>query len=295
MKRFRFCRVMISLVILPALSKASETIVWYSLNFSPAFIVEGPYQNQGYLDLVQKEIVKALPTYHHVYKQGNFARIIKEMQTDDNVCSVSLLKTPEREQFIEYSIAHSLILANSLIVKKASVEKLIPYLTSNNAVDLDSLLGSRTFVLGLAKGRKYGAELDAILNKHRDSGLIYQRASGDQSKGLIRMLLSDRRDIEGILGYPEEAQYVLKQSHFDDKQVVSYLVEGSPAYILGYMGCSKSSLGQTVIGQMESLIKENRAGKFAAFYQQWQAQANKSAHQQLLQQVFIDKPDESYQ
>lgn len=77
--------------------------------------------------------------------------------------------------------------------------------------------------------------------------------------------------------------------------MVSYLVEGSPAYILGYMGCSKSSLGQTVIGQMESLIKENRAGKFAAFYQQWQAQANKSAHQQLLQQVFIEKPDESYQ
>jgi len=256
---------MILLVILPALSKASETIVWYSLNFSPAFIVEGPYQNQGYLDLVQKEIVKALPTYHHVYKQGNFARIIKEMQTDDNVCSVSLLKTPEREQFIEYSIAHSLILANNLTVKKTSVEKLIPYLTSNNTVDLDSLLGSRTFVLGLAKGRKYGAELEAILNKHRDSGFIYQRASGDQTKGLIRMLLSDRRDIEGILGYPEEVQYVLKQTLYDDKQVVSYLVEGSPAYVLGYMGCSKSSLGQTVTGQLESLIRENRGVNLLLF------------------------------
>lgn len=290
MKRFYFCGIVFLWIFLPLLSKASETITWYTTNISPLFIDEDQHQQRGYLYLIQKEIVNVLPTYHHLYKEGNFARIIKEIKTNDHVCSVSLLKTPEREQFIAFSIAHSLILANSLIVKKDRVEKLLPYLNHNNAVDLDALLSSGNFVLGLAKGRKYGTELETILKKYRYSSTIYQRASTEQSEGLIRMLLLGRRNIEGILGYPEEVQYVLKQANIDDAQLVSYPIQGTPAYLLGYVGCSKGKLGQAVIRQIETVIRKHRANEFSVFHQQWLPQASKETYHKLLKQAFIDEP-----
>ncbi len=170
----------------------------------------------------------------------------------------------------------------------SSLSILLPYLSSNHTVDLDSLLRSTSFVLGLAKGRKYGAELEAILRKCRDSNAIYQRASMEQSEGLLRMLYSGRRNIEGILGFPEEVQYALKQANIDDQQIVSYAIEGTARYLLGYMGCSKSTLGQTVTRQIEPLLRENRTDKFSGFHQQWLPQASKMAYQELLQRAFID-------
>lgn len=248
---------------------ASETIVWIHSDFPPYNISTGKDKGQGSVDLVEKLLIEALPNYQHVRINANYARMTKEIRTKKNVCSAGLVKTPERSKYTEYSIPYSIALANRLITNTEN-SKLLHSHINNQSVDLDSLLKSQTFLLGISKGRRYGGGIDHTLEKHKDSPAIFERVGNDQLEGLIKMLAISDRPINGILGYNSaEVSYISRKLGIDAKQFKYYSIKGGAPYNLGYVGCSKSTLGRTVINQINQIVAKVRKNKIADIFGKW--------------------------
>jgi uncharacterized protein (TIGR02285 family) len=288
MKLLYFCGLIIFVMIFAPFLKAEETIEWIRSDFPPVYILDGKYKDQGSSDLIQKFLIDSLPNYRHVQSTANFARIMEEIRNKENVCCAALLKTPEREKFTEFSVAQCVLLTNRLIIKRQDISQLRLYITKDQTVNLNSLLQTGTFTLGVAKGRRYGKNIGQILKKYYGSNTVYERAGEDQLKGLIKMLLSGTRDISGILGYTNEVHYNSKQLAIDANQLKSYPIEGSPPYILGYIGCSKSDFGKIVISQINRIVEEARMNQIAEFYEKWLDQEVSTKYRGFVKEAFTE-------
>ena len=166
--RFRLpVRVLFALIllVLPARAAERETVTWMEAVFPPFFIQHGVSAGQGYGDVVSAILREQLTGYEHQTITTNITRHFYKFKQGENVCSVGLYRTPEREAFMHFSIPSFLTLPAVLIVRKDRYAAF----GGRPSVRLDTVLSRQDLTIGLARDRSYGPATDAILRKHGGS------------------------------------------------------------------------------------------------------------------------------
>ena len=221
---------------------ASKIINWYVYDRPPSHFLSGPKAGQGYLDRLLAITIKDLNEYRHITVKATIARGLREMKQGKNACHLSIFKTPQRELFTQFSIAHIMSPNLRVIISK----KLVNELNLPKTVSVDMLFSRYKLKAIKLPERSYTEHVDKIFSKYPE--FLYNRPTLSES-GLYKMLKSGRVDF--LIAVPTSANYLLDDSasEFD-----SLAIEGIEKYGVAYIGCSNTAWGKKVIQKINTVL-----------------------------------------
>lgn len=240
-------------------------IFWLHPEQPPLIITKGYGTGMGTIDRMEAFFKAHLTSCRHRYESGNYERILRMIKKKENACCIPLYKTPDREQFIEFSLPYQIVLSNALIIQDSGRKKIEPFLNHDGKVSLEALL-ARGLRIGVAKGRIYRGIIDETLSRYRNTPSVVEHDSPEQMiNSLVAMMVSGR--IDALIAYPMEAQYVAKSMQI---KVLSLPVAGMDDYGLTSVGCSKTKAGKEIIRKLNTIILKHRtAPEFMDYTEHW--------------------------
>lgn len=291
----RISFLLLTLVILglyPPGVTARDSVTWMEAIAPPFFIHEGEHKGQGYEDVITKILMENLPEYSHDTMTANLSRHYYNFKKGQKVCNVGLYKTPEREKFLYFSIPSFFTLPTVLIIKK---NRLADF-GGSKTVRLASLLESGKIVIGTAKNRSYGTYVDEILNGYKNQGNIFVFEGEELSENFFQMLKLDRLDV--LISLPEEAVYQAEKLGIKDEIMTLTIEENQLGYDswFGYVACSKTPWGKTIIEKINRILMEQRPTKqYRAAYERWLDTSSLKSYRTLYKDIFlrVTTPDQN--
>ncbi len=251
-----FILLAVFITLVPRPLPAAETIIWLNDNLPPAFISEGPGKGEGIVDGVVSIYKKHLPEYEHRHVVANMARIISMMKQGENACYAGFFKTPEREEFVHFSLPNLIALSNSLVIERSGAEKMFG---NRSSISLEEMLKKENLKPGITKDRSYGEVIDSLLNRYRDNNNKYTVRAGENSLlGLLQMLENKR--IDYTIGFPWEVSYIADRLGKRNKFSVFPIEETKDSqWTRNYIGCTKNSWGEVVIEKINAILLKVRS------------------------------------
>nr|WP_321465412.1 TIGR02285 family protein [uncultured Desulfobulbus sp.] len=291
MLKVLFFMIVLCLGLLPSADQrwalAQENLVWMEAVLPPFFIKSGLNQEQGYGDVIAKILQKHMPEYRHEEINTNITRHFYMFKQKEQVCSVGLYRTPEREQFMYFSMPSFITLPPVIIIKKENIHKF----SKKTTVSLDQVLGNGALMIGLAKDRSYGNTLDEILKRHEGQANVVEFTGQELSLNLFKMLLLGRLD--GLIGLPEEALYQAEQMGVRDQFITLTLSENLHNYDgwMSCVACSKTPWGKAVIARVNKVLQEQRPTEaYRAAYERWLDPNSIAEYRRAYAEVFLQTP-----
>lgn len=272
------------LLMAPAQLLAKDSVSWMEAVFPPFLIQSGVNQEKGYGDVVTDILQEHLAEYEHEEVITNITRHFYKFKQGEKVCSVGLYRTPEREEFMYFSVPSFLTLPPVIVIKKDSLAKF----GNQTTVSLDAVLNNKEIMIGLAKDRSYGATLDTILERHMGQPNLVEFTGTELSLNLFKMLTRNRLD--GLVGLPEEALYQAEQMGIRDQLVTLTLVENQQNYNgwMSSVGCSKNAWGKQVIDRVNAILLEQRpTERYRAAYERWLDPNSIEQYRKVYKDVFL--------
>lgn len=270
----------------PALGLAKDSVTWLEAVMPPYFIQSGTLKDQGYGDQITRLIQEGLPDYHHEEVVTNITRHFYKFKQGEKVCSVGLFRTPEREEFMHFSMPSFLTLPAVIIIRKETLAQF----AGQTTVRLAEVLNQQTFTLGLAKDRSFGVNVDEVLKKHRGTNTTVEVSGPELSLNLFKMLMKGRLD--GILGLPEEAFYQAEQLGIRDQLMTLTIEENLNGYEawLSSVGCSKNAWGKAIIEKINAVLLAQRpTDRYRAAYERWLDPNAIEQYRKVYKEVFLEK------
>lgn len=241
-------------LLVPAFAEEGPDFTWLVVDLPPFSIVKGPQAHSGYVDQVITLLQPQFAGYRHTIVYGNSSRIEQEMRRGRNTCTVSMLRTPEREQYMVFSKPFLRIMPNGIITLRSQIARITNGHDNAAPLALTDLMADKRLTLGLAQGRVYGARLDREIEAaiQQGSGHIQILSGSNVNEGLYRLL--QRKAIDYMIGYPEEEQYL--SQHYTNPQPTAYLaISENVSLIDHYFGCAKTPWGRQRVEQMDRLLE----------------------------------------
>ncbi|WP_319585948.1 TIGR02285 family protein [uncultured Desulfobulbus sp.] len=275
--------LLVSLSALPA-SATKDSITWMEVSMPPYFIQEGPDKNQGYGDLVSAILEEQLPEYEHFEMVTNVIRHFDKFKQGEKVCSVGLYKTPEREEFMHFSIPSFLTLPPVMITRKDTLSDF----GSRSSIKLEDILRDKKIIIGLSKDRSYGIQIDRLLKQYKDRENLIVYAGQELSANYFKMLMLKR--IDGLIGLPDEAMYHAEKLGMRDQLATLIIEENQQGYEgwLCAVGCSKNEWGRAVIDKINKILLEQRpTDRYRGAYERWLDANSLQRYRTIYQEVFL--------
>lgn len=263
---------------------SAPLVEWYLIDLPPIQIATGDLRGKGYTDRIRWRLIAGLPHYRHRIKLANVQRIVADIKAKPNICNPAFLRTPEREQFMEFADPLHAQYSNGAIVLRQRMEGLARYITADGALAVDALLdaGSNSH-LAVQSGRSYGTALDGLAEKARQANRLVVLTSARPAEAKLGLLEKGRVDVAFL--YPIELELTLRNT--GQKNLYEYLpVAGNGAYTLNYLACSKSPLGKQVIEEANAIVARERDGFFASAYREWLPASNLRMHADFHRSTF---------
>ncbi|WP_072682695.1 hypothetical protein [Arcobacter sp. LA11] len=231
---------------------------WHITKFPPFMNINDKHKDGICIDAMNTAINK-LTDYEHKISMVPFSRTMEEIKTSNLICAPCLLKNKDREDYIYFSKSFTaLAMQLGLVVKSKSIEKIKKYISNENDVDLEKLLDSNIFKLGIANGRSYSFDIDNIIKKYEGKKNLYKRSGANISDGFIQMMIVDR-DIDGTIIYNTKLDILLKKYKKElKKDFVFIKIKNLPNFNHVYIGCSKSKDSQEFINSLNNNILDIR-------------------------------------
>nr|WP_320010504.1 TIGR02285 family protein [uncultured Desulfobulbus sp.] len=262
-----------------------DTIVWMEAVLPPFFILSGPYKEQGYGDVITHLLQEGMPEYNHEEINTNISRHFYMFKQGENVCSVGLYNTPERQEFMYFSLPSFITLPPVVIIDKDNWHKF----GNKPIISLDQVLGDEGMMVGLAKDRSYGNTLDDVLKKHEGQPNLVTFAGQELSRNLFKMLLLGRLD--GLIGLPEEALYMAEQMGIRDQFITLTLQENIQNFDgwMSCVACSKTPWGKKVIERVNAiLLQQRQTMRYQSAYERWLDPNSIVEYRQAYSKVFLE-------
>ncbi len=223
---------------------AKDTINWAYFSYPPLYIVErGKVSGIG-ID-IQNLLWQNMPEYEHQRIETSVQRMFENMKHGQNYCVIGPLKTPEREEFLHYSIPCRLDIPDMLAIRKEDKQKLGIGLD----VSLEELMQSNRFIFGNQKGISHG-KLDAVIKKYEGKQNIVFVSGSEPDDQLLNMLAAKR--IDGLI----TSYYTLKKFGFYDKVTLIPIREYGDMPMIGYITCPKNEWGKQVIEKIDAALRK---------------------------------------
>lgn len=230
--------------------------------------------------MIRLRIIKSLPELTHEVEVASVKQAMANTKRLRHSCTIGILQTDERQQFISFSKPVFYAFPHRLILRKSDREKFIPFLTSDGEIDLEKLLKKDQLQFGYVKNRIYGS-VNALIRNYAHNKTSFGRSAADLTKGLLQMLSLKR--IDYILEYSSMVQYI-KEEQKIKTDFYQFPIKDSSELLPVYIGCSKSDEGKWLIKKIDSLTKTYKK-EYADAYAQWLSSEEQKAYEQALETI----------
>jgi uncharacterized protein (TIGR02285 family) len=244
------------LPVLPADVRADEMpqvdrpeVDWYVFDFPPVYILKGPDEGKGTADSRLKQLMAGLEGFLHKKVVASLSRLMADVSARDGVCSITMLRTPEREASLLFSRHFWRLETSRLLMRPDRQERYARYITPDGRIDLMALRADGDESGVYVANRSYTGAIDRYLKGR--SGQQDQMMPVASNESAFRMLELGRADF--TFGYPYELAY------FDDSQhrgldLVALPAVGDPLYVDGGIACSRGPVSARVIAAVDDLL-----------------------------------------
>lgn len=235
-----------TLVLLAPPSRADRgtTIIWAATELPGVFGLsteDNSAQLEGFIGAMQNYLFDQLPSDFDLQPVSMLIpRIEREMQTRHNVCTGILLHTPEREQYLHFSLPYMVIPTPQIVMTPGSWQRLgrPQQLDLSDLVSHPELRGMR--VNHRSYGRYIDGQLDAATN-------LTMTITG--STNAIRMLAGGRADY--LIEYPVVISQLLGE-RADQLHFVA--IANTAPFMNLAISCSQSELGAAFIAAVNARL-----------------------------------------
>ncbi len=238
----RLCGIllMFGLHLAPALAANPLPVIrWQILDFPPYHIVSGPHRGEGLRDQFLQALIGQLPGFHHEIEVSGAERQTALMKAAQPVCTLSMLRTPERDAFMQFAQQPSqLQLPVVLIVPRSVAQSGALPVEQNGAVSLGGTLALGKLHLGVVPKRSFGTMIDGVIataHKQRPDAVLEFSEQGVVA-GLLRLMQRGRFEL--ALGYSIEVEQLRLSDPSIDELRYFPLTE-APALVPAQVGCSR--------------------------------------------------------
>lgn len=247
-------------------ASAKERIFWLVRDLPPFTSFEGPEKGQGVIDQLLPLLIRQMPEYDHSIVRVNRARGIQMLQDPKSfTCDPTLLWTPDRAEYVRFSVPSLGVLSGGLVLRKDSEALVAPYLDGQE-IDLHGLLSKTPLKLGVVAERSYGTQIDAILRQLPDTAFS-RHYGNDATANLLQMQQLGR--LRMVLGYWPEVRYLVELQAGALADYKFHPVKGVNRYQFLHVGCSNSELGREAIAHIDQLLPALRRDVLPGLYARW--------------------------
>ncbi|MEE1901588.1 TIGR02285 family protein [Pseudomonas asiatica] len=277
------CGLLPALLLQPV--SAKERLFWLVRDLPPFTILEGPEKGQGVIDQLLPLLIRQMPEYDHSILRVNRARGLQMLQDPKSfTCDPTLLWTPERAEYVRFSVPSLGVLSGGLVLRKDS-EALVATYLDGQEVDLHGLLSKTPLKLGVVAERSYGTQIDAILRQLPDTAFS-RHYGNDATANLLQMQQLGR--LRMVLGYWPEVRYLVEQQGGALADYRFHPVQGVNRYQFLHVGCSNSELGREAIAHIDQLLPALRRDVLPGLYARWLDPALQESYLEESKRFFED-------
>lgn len=231
-----------------------------------------------------RHIVKQLSAkgYDIEYIPTSIKRINSLLKSQQNVCVDNKIKTPQRQKYSIFSDVQHIYLGLKLYrLAKTSPMSLKVLNSENEIISLAALFTQYPDeLLGIADGASYGVDLDKQIAQLARQN-VFARSAGFRVKSTADMLVKQRVDY--VIYYPADIDMLIGKRI----SLESFKIAGTPDYIKGHISCAKTPLGNAVIEDVNSILREAYQSKwFFQAHAKWVPQSDHAQLKQYFMEVF---------
>lgn len=257
-----------ALVASGPLAAEGPAIRWQVIDFPPYHIVSGPERGEGLRDRYMASLADALPGFSHQFEPSSVSRQLALMAARQPVCSASMLRTPEREAIAQFARRpFGLQLPVTLVARKGHPAlKALPR-KEDGTVSLREVLANGQFSVGLLASRRYGVDIDPIIDDARRGKLATVKEFSEQEDAsllvsMIGPLTKGRADL--TIAYAVEVEH-LRRRH-PELGEFEYLPLSEAARLLPlYVACSRHPDTRRLMAALDAQRSPDRAAQQMAF------------------------------
>jgi len=226
---------------------AQEKLTWMVLDWPPLMMLNDKDQENGRFNHLLSVAMDALSEYDHFTEEMNWARFWHEVENGRNICYIFGVKTRKRQDIVYYSLPHTFLLPNEIIIKKTDLQKF----GNPTSYSIVKLLKDRRIKGYAEKNRSFSEDIDNILkNIEADSNL--ERIS-EHTESITRMIITDR--IDYTIEYPIVAHYYEEKNKYSGV-LTSIPITEMEKYTYVYMNCTKNEWGKKVIERWNEALQK---------------------------------------
>lgn len=231
---------------------AENTVHWGTVNYPPAYFVDGSQQGKGFCDVAGEQFRQTLATYHHQLianvSQARMSEFWKE--TEQTYCIPGLGATVGQFPHTVSSKAMSIVPPPGIVIRKAEMSRFITSLEEQ--ASLERLLQDSTLKLGLFGQQQNGERIDALLKRYRGQPHVYERVVMD-TEAILKMLNANRLDY--VLMWAFAVQTAFETLTTEERESLMFLsVLEAPAPLEARAICNDTPLGRQVIEQINQAL-----------------------------------------
>jgi uncharacterized protein (TIGR02285 family) len=231
-----------------------NTVHWQMPDFPPVIMGNGPYKGTGYAEVFLRYFIERTPELKHVVEPSSMSRVFGLMKQGQPVCEPSLIKTAEREAYVDFSGPVEFALPLHIAVRTDRVNRFVAYQNAKGAVDIARLLRDQSLTTVRQEKRGYPPViLQAFTAAEGQKNLI---VTSDDDQGPFRQIASGW--IDYFIAYPDEVSWFGKKLG-SSATFVYFPIVGLPEYTIGYVGCTKGAWGRKIVERVNQIVA--KAGK----------------------------------
>jgi uncharacterized protein (TIGR02285 family) len=228
--------------------QAADVVTWMHADFPPLRIVDGPYAGQGPSDMIHDLMRREMPGLEQRVLTANLSRTMNWMHKGEKVLAVGIIPNPERDAVMQYSMPCVLVPPACLVVRAGTTRQ-------TGRIALRDFVAGK--VVGVAAGRSYGHEVDAVLRTAPDPARIVAHTGSNLLDSLLDMLLLGR--VDGVLAYPFEATYIARGP------LTEALVP-----VVGRIAAPRTAWGTDMIGRVNAVLERHRdTPQYRRAFERW--------------------------
>ncbi|WP_422888630.1 TIGR02285 family protein [Pseudomonas chlororaphis] len=267
-------------------SQARDRLIWVLRDLPPMTIFEGPQKGRGVIDQALPALMASLPEYDHQFVRVNRARAMQMLRELPFVCDPALLFTPQRAQWLAFSITTFRMFSNGLAVRRQDRPDLLPFI-HDGQIDLGALLVSPLHNVGVVAERSYGEPIDSLL-KQAPLGALMAHYGNSAIGNLLQMQRHGR--LKALIGYQTEIRFQARQQGIDPDELEFYPIQGTPRYQSVNVGCSNTAQGRQAVERINRALLELRPHTLLELYAQWLEPSRREQYRSDALAFFRDTP-----
>ncbi len=260
---------------------AAPKITWLQTDWPPHQIVSGPFQGQGTFDLLQQQLIAALPQFRHQSRLVSLARVEQLfLQQQPGICAVGTLYSAQRAASRLFSTP--MAVGPALAVVHLATH---PGMTQAGADALEiNPLAQHAGLVGAYQPNRYYPPVVMQAIQQPSSNLTSQTFTSELNAA--QLLQTGRVDY--VIEYPERMQYY--NSLLSQPVALQHsAIVGADIASVSYVTCTAGKAGEQAIAAIDKALRQLwRSADYQTAMRRWLDDAAWQRLSPQLEQIRLD-------